>query len=133
MAPISSTPTGAGPYYAAFTLPTHGEAGGAPSGREAYYSFDYGNVHFIAIDSEGTDRSVAGAMYAWLEADLMGTTADWVIPYLHHPPYTKASHDSDSPLGLEGRMWEMREDFVPHLADYGVDLQLTGLAAGHLT
>ena len=36
-------------YYGAFTLPTAGEGGGLASGTEAYYSFDYGNIHFIAI------------------------------------------------------------------------------------
>ena len=35
-----------------FSFPTAGEAGGVASGTEAYYSFDYGNVHFIVLDSE---------------------------------------------------------------------------------
>jgi hypothetical protein len=118
--------SGAGPYYAAFSLPTMGEAGGVPSGTEAYYSFDYANMHFIALDSHGTDRSDTGSMYAWLEADLMATTADWVIAYWHHPPYSKGSHDSDSSTDSAGRMWDMRQIFLPLIESYGVDLQLTG-------
>ncbi len=46
-----------GPYYDAFTLPTSGQAGGVASGTEAYYSFDHGNVHFVALDSHDSDRS----------------------------------------------------------------------------
>ncbi|MCA9772522.1 MAG: fibronectin type III domain-containing protein, partial [Myxococcales bacterium] len=34
--------TQTGPYYDIFTLPKAAEAGGVPSGTEAYYSFDYG-------------------------------------------------------------------------------------------
>src|SRR5216117_1053841 len=43
--------TQSGPYYDIFTLPTQAEAGGVASGTEAYYSFDYGNMHFVVLDS----------------------------------------------------------------------------------
>ncbi|MBW2274092.1 MAG: metallophosphoesterase, partial [Deltaproteobacteria bacterium] len=118
--------SGAAPYFAAFSLPAQGEAGGAASGSEAFYSFDYANVHFIALDSHGSDRTATGAMYTWLEADLMATSADWVIAFWHHPPYTKGSHDSDNMTDSSGRLWDMRGTFVPLLESYGVDLQLTG-------
>ena len=42
------------PYFDIFTLPTAGEAGGVASGTEAYYSFDYGNIHFVVLDSHDT-------------------------------------------------------------------------------
>ena len=118
----SDSPTQSGPYYEAFTLPTQAEAGGVPSGTEAYYSFDHGNVHFIALDSHDTDRSVGGAMYDWLLADLQATDREWLIAFWHHPPYSKGSHDSDT----ESQLIQMRERFVPLLEDHGVDLVLTG-------
>ena len=118
----SDSPSQSGPYYEAFSLPTQAEAGGVPSGTEAYYSFDHGNVHFIALDSHDTDRSVGGPMYAWLLADLQATDKEWLIAFWHHPPYSKGSHDSD----LESQLIQMRERFVPLLEDYGVDLVLTG-------
>ncbi|MDA2911670.1 metallophosphoesterase family protein [Nitrospiraceae bacterium AH_259_D15_M11_P09] len=118
----SDSPTQSGPYYESFTMPKMGEAGGVASGTEAYYSFDFGNVHFIALDSHDTDRSVGGAMYNWLQADLQTTDQDFVIAYWHHPPYSKGSHDSDT----ESQLIQMRERFVPLLEDHGVDLQLTG-------
>ncbi len=49
-----------GPYFTSFSLPTQGESGGLASGTEAYYSFDYANIHFISLNSSGsTDRSAA--------------------------------------------------------------------------
>ncbi len=111
-----------GPYYDIFTLPRAAEAGGVASGTEAYYSFDYGDVHFICLDSYESDRSPSGAMLTWLESDLMATDATWVVAYWHHPPYSKGSHDSDS----DGRMTDMRENVLPILDDYGVELVLSG-------
>jgi hypothetical protein len=116
----SSTQTG--PYYDVFTLPRLGEAGGAASGTEAYYSFDVANVHFVCLDSSGSPRTPGSAMLTWLENDLISTTQDWVIAFWHHPPYSKGSHDSDT----EGRLIQMRENVLPILEYFGVDLTLTG-------
>jgi len=113
-------------YYDFFTLPTHGEAGGVPSGTEAYYSFDRGNVHFVCLDSQGSDRTPGSAMLSWLEQDLAANARDWTIAYWHHPPYTKGNHDSDSRSDSDGRLFDMRENALPILEDGGVDLVLTG-------
>ncbi|MCY3859028.1 MAG: metallophosphoesterase [Gammaproteobacteria bacterium] len=132
----SDSPTQSGPYYDAFTLPKAAEAGGLASGTEAYYSFDYGNVHFVALDSHDTDRTApqnpttnicpddggGGAMYSWLCEDLAATTQDWILTYWHHPPYSKGSHDSDA----ESQLVEMRERFSPVIEYFGSDLNLTG-------
>ena len=114
------------PYYDIFSLPRNAEAGGLASGTEAYYSFDYGNIHLICLDSHETERSAGGTMMTWLENDLAQTTQDWIIAFWHHPPYSKGSHDSDSLLDSGGRMVDMREHALPILEDYGVDLVLTG-------
>lgn len=114
--------TGVGPYYDAYVCPTRGEAGGLPSATEAYYSFDYGNVHFICLDSHDLDRKPTGVMAQWLRADLDKTTADWIVGFWHHPPYTKGSHDSDK----EFQLVEMRELIMPILESGGVDVVLTG-------
>lgn len=118
--------TQSGPYYDMFTLPTLGQCGGVPSGTEAYYSFDFGRVHFVCLDSHHSDRSATGPMATWLKADLADTTADWIITFFHHPPYTKGSHDSDNKGDSGGRMLEMRERFLPLLEAGGCDLVLTG-------
>jgi len=114
--------TQTGPYYNIFSLPAGAQAGGVPSGTEAYYSFDYGDIHFICLDSYETDRSAGGAMMTWLEADLADTTANWIVAFFHHPPYSKGSHDSDTEVELV----DMRENALPLLEEGGVDLVLTG-------
>jgi hypothetical protein len=118
--------TQTGPYYDVFTVPTNGEAGGIPSGTEAYYSFDYGNIHFISMDSEDTPREVHGKMAQWLRTDLENDNHTWKIAYFHHPPYTKGTHDSDRDIDSRGRMKHMRENFLPILEEHGVDVVLSG-------
>lgn len=113
-------------YYDIFTLPTAGEAGGLASGSEAYYSFDYGSIHFICLDSEGSSRAVGSPMAVWLRADLAATPRDWVIAFWHHPPYSKGSHDSDNDIDSGARMGEMRRNIVPILDSAGVDVVLAG-------
>jgi len=113
-------------YYDMFSLPSAGQAGGLPSGTEAYYAFDYGNIHFVCLDSEGTDRSPGGAMMTWLAADLATNGSDWRIAFWHHPPYTKGSHDSDNDFDSAGRMRDMRANALPILDSLGVDLVLNG-------
>jgi len=111
-----------GVYYNIFTLPRNAEAGGLASGTEAYYSFDYANIHFVVLDSFDSDRSVGGAMLSWLREDLAATTRDWVIAFWHHPPYSKGSHDSDS----SSQLVDMRRNALPILENEGVDLVLSG-------
>jgi hypothetical protein len=112
------------PYLDIFSLPTAGEAGGAPSGTERYYSFDYGNIHFVCLDSTTVNRFSDGPMCNWLREDLAANTNQWLIAYFHHPPYSKGSHDSDYELDFE--LIEMRENVIPILESYGADLVLAG-------
>ena len=114
------------PYYSQHTFPMGGEAGGAASGTERYYSFDYGNVHFICLDSMSSDRSKTGPMAVWLQSDLESTMQDWIIGFWHHPPYTFGSHNSDNVNGADGELVQMRENFLPLLEAGGVDLVMGG-------
>ena len=113
---------GAHPYYTMFSFPTTGQAGGVASGSKAYNSFNYGNIHFINLDSMETDRSGNGAMATWLLSDLQNNTLPWIIAFWHHPPYSKGTHDSDPEVELA----QMRANFLPILEQHGVDLVLAG-------
>lgn len=122
-------------YYNSFTLPTNAEIGGTASGTEAYYSYDIGDVHFVALDSYGREDAnttklydTLGAQCVWLKNDLAVNTKKWVIVYFHHPPYTKTSHNSDTETG---DLMLIRERFIRILERYGVDLVLCGHAHGY--
>ena len=115
-------PGGNSDYFDFFTLPAQAEAGGVQSGTEAYYSYDYANIHFVCLDSQGSSRAPNGAMLTWLRADLTATDQDWIIAYWHHPPYSKGSHNSDK----ESQLVEMRQNAVPILDSLGCDLVLCG-------
>lgn len=124
----STSPTANFPYFDIFTFPTNGEVGGVASGTERYYSFDYGNIHIINLDSQTSNRNTIegtgsdGPMATWLRVDLASTTKPWIIVMFHHPPYSKGSHDSDT----EGQLVQMRTNFAPIFDAGGVDLVLLG-------
>ena len=113
-------------FYDIFEFPIAGESGGVASGSEAFFSFENGNVHFVVLDSETVDRDADGAMAKWLKKDLASNQKLWTITIFHHPPYSKGSHDSDSYYDSRGRMVEMRENILPILEQYDVDLVLSG-------
>ncbi|GIU11999.1 MULTISPECIES: PKD domain-containing protein [unclassified Shewanella] len=115
--------TGEGGYYDLFSMPKNAEAGGVASGQEAYFSFDYGNIHIVVLNSSDREHyELAGSMDEWLKEDLASTDAEWVIAVFHHPVYGKSGHDSDT----EYNMIKMRENFSPILEEHGVDLVMSG-------
>jgi hypothetical protein len=86
-----------------------------------YYSFDYHNVHFIAIDSM-LPYTINSPQYSFVKRDLISTSQNpnirWIIVYFHHPMYTSPTkHPSDSLL---------RDTYHPLFDQYGVDLVLQG-------
>ncbi|MHA7844317.1 MAG: T9SS type A sorting domain-containing protein [Winogradskyella sp.] len=127
---VNNTSGPIGAYYDIFTFPTLGESGGVASGTESYYSFDYGNVHFIVLNSFEEDRSVGGTMYNWALNDIQNTTQQWIVGIWHHPPYSKGYHTSEGiqyngdPVEIE--LIEMRENIIPMLEANGIDLIIAG-------
>ncbi|NOX97290.1 MAG: metallophosphoesterase family protein, partial [Nitrospirae bacterium] len=74
-------------YRDMFSLPTN-----SANGTEDYYSFDYGSVHFVSLDTElvlGRYKNAARAaeMTAWLKKDLAATKKPWKIAFFHKPTY----------------------------------------------
>ncbi len=108
-----------GPYFDIFSLPTAG------SGSEAYYSFDFANVHFVAMDDSLVRTP---AQVAWLQRDVATTAQPWLIAWAHVSTFSKGTHDSDIDGGSEGLH---RAAFNPVLEDAGVDLILSGHSHGY--
>ena len=121
------------PYFSIFTVPTNAEAGGVASGTREWYSFNYGPIHFVMLDGFGT-RSVGGVerkvyddtlnhpQAIWLKQDLAANTKKWTIAYLHFPPYTQGSHNSE----IETDLIAVRQQLNPILERFGVDMFVTG-------
>ena len=84
--------------------------------NELWYSFDYGNSHFIALDSN-KEFAPDTEQYVWLENDLKSAKADWKFVFFHHPPYAS---------GFHGSSLDVRDAFTPLFRKYGVDIVFNG-------
>jgi hypothetical protein len=106
-------------YLDLFALPDEGGAGAYPDHAERYYSFDYGPVHFVALDTERAfqDGGRRQAQLAWLAADLSSTSQPWKIAYLHRSPYSAG--------GEHGSDLAVRQAFGPLFEQHGVQLAVT--------
>ncbi|WP_327085809.1 discoidin domain-containing protein [Nonomuraea sp. NBC_01738] len=62
-----------------------------PQGK-TYYSYDRGNWHFIALDSNYFDQQ---AQLNWLSADLAANTKGCIAAYWHHPLFSSGEHGND--------------------------------------
>lgn len=75
-------------YYRLFSFPEKGESGGLPSNSKSYYSADYGNVHFISLDSQGRQDGqyrlydTTSTQVQWLKRDLAANKLPWTIVIL---------------------------------------------------
>jgi predicted phosphodiesterase len=84
-----------------------------------YYSFDYQNVHFIAMSTElPWDKS--SAQYKFVKEDLLKTSIDpninWIVVFYHDVAYT-------SPSVKHGKS-SLRDTYHPLFDRYNVDLVL---------
>jgi 3',5'-cyclic AMP phosphodiesterase CpdA len=117
------------PYYKVFSMPIKGEAGGVASETPSFYSYDYGNVHFLSLDSYGhEDRATRlydtlGRQVQWIKADLAANqNKEWIVAYWHHPPFSQGSRNSET----DPEMTAIRQNFIRILERYGVDLIICG-------
>jgi len=93
-------------------------------GTERYYSFDYGQAHFVALD---TNQSTApgSAQHTWLERDLATTTKPWKFVFFHHPPYTAGFIIIDG-TRVDLANLSVRRNLAPLFELFGVDIVFSG-------
>lgn len=108
-------------YYAQFALPRHG----APTksyAPEAFYSFDYGPLHVVAVSTEpvGPDGGVQARWLAWDLAKARANSATpWIIVIGHRAPYSAARHGDHLPAQ---RAWtQLFEQYGVALTFWGHD------------
>ena len=91
--------------------------------RGRYYSYDWGNVHFVSLDAhESLELAVnsGGSLLRWLENDLRSTRQFWRIVYFHYPPFAAGPNMNDPHSAL------IRQYVVPLVEAYGAQIVLTG-------
>ncbi len=87
---------------------------------ETIYSFDYGNAHFVVLNSGGSwgmdtdDVRFLEAQKEWLKQDLAASDAKWKIFIMHRPVYASSKPVYDNLV------------FGDVFQEYGVDLILHG-------
>jgi len=99
-------------YTDVYSLPENGP----PGGKEEYYSFDWGNAHFLALDTNQA-HEVGSTQYDWLVNDLQISTQPWKFVFFHHPPYSSGYHGSTT---------EVPTYLVSAFETYGVDVVFNG-------
>ena len=77
------------PYLDVFHLPNNN-----PEQTERYYSFDFGNARFIALDTN-QPPGPGGAMYAWLVRELERARKVWTFVFFHISPYSSGENGSN--------------------------------------
>jgi predicted phosphodiesterase len=116
-------------FFASYVLPTNNA--GVEVETERFYSFDYGNIHFVMLDGTtiGIDTgNIADENNAffqdckqlcWLCQDLAAARRFWKVVFFHHPPFT-SNRTSDSQM--------IQDQLRPLFNQYRVDLVINGHA-----
>ena len=64
--------------------------------RMANFSFDYGNAHWLVLDSNGYAEWTDPKLRKWIAADLAATKATWKFVGFHHPGFNSSkTHRED--------------------------------------
>ena len=102
-------------YDTQFSLPQNGPA---PL-REQSYTFNYGNVHFVVLDSQGKEEGddILRRQASWLAHDLATCTAPWKIVLFHKTPYDIKSDRTNE---------DVKRAFNPIIEQYHVDIVFNG-------
>ena len=89
--------------------------------NEAWYSFDFGNSHFVVLDSPYEEQmEIDSDQINWLQDDLAASTATWKFVHFHHPPFSSGGfYHAASRL-------ELKNLLHPIFERHGVDFVFNG-------
>ncbi|GAB3931362.1 discoidin domain-containing protein [Kribbella albertanoniae] len=83
-----------------------------PQGKR-YYSWDKGNWHFVALDSNDfVSGGSSSTQMAWLKADLAATNKGCIATYYHHPRWSTGERGSIGNAALWKVMTDNKVDLV---------------------
>jgi 3',5'-cyclic AMP phosphodiesterase CpdA len=91
-------------------------------GNERHFGFDFGNAHFVCLDSNAwIPRTPGSPQYRWAQAHLQQPrTTTWKFVYFHHPLFSAHPRRAINPL---------RWDWAPLFLDPAS--QVDGVLNGH--
>lgn len=102
-------------YKSHYQLPDNGPE----NGKQIIYSFEYGDAHFIILNSNNNrDSSITNGypsdeeLIEWMKADLASSDKAWNIVSIHHGPLNATA--------------DYNEVLAPALYELGIDLVLFG-------
>lgn len=111
-------------YLHLFSLPTLGNA----DYQNQFYSFDYGDVHFIVLNTQITEMAqfqpqlLADEM-DWFRQDMNRTHKKWKVVLMHKDPlqygFANRSEPREEGFSPEGKDW------MPLFDEYSVDVVLS--------
>lgn len=93
-------------YWEQFALP----------GNERWYSMDYGNTHFVFLNSN--IQSEAAEQRPWLLNDLQKNDSTWTLAMGHHPMYSAVTRKPEYQF--------LRDLWLDIMEEYGVNLYFSG-------
>jgi hypothetical protein len=96
-----------------------------------YYSFTYGNVRVIVMDTDHDSYSKGSAQYNFVISQLSQASTDpnikWIIVYMHKQMYTSSNTCSSSSCSNTGSdATNLRNIYHSQFGKYGVDVVLNG-------
>lgn len=115
------------PYLTLFNLPENG----TDANKNQYYSFDYGDVHFVVLNTQTDEMAdfnpdLMQQQLNWLRSDLAGTQSKWKIVLMHKDILRYAFTDRPNnfdPASIQFTPWA--QQLMPVFEEYNVDAVLT--------
>jgi hypothetical protein len=91
------------------------DTGRAGDRDKGYYSYDVGDWHFVALNSN-IARTATSAQVQWLRADLAASTKPCTAAYWHHSRFAAGNYSDNTSV----------QPFFQALYDYKADLVISG-------
>jgi acid phosphatase type 7 len=110
-------------YLHFFSLPKNGDA----ERQNQFYSFDYGSVHFIVLNTQFDEMEefqpgLLAAEKEWFVNDIMQTRKKWKIVLMHKDVLTyEIRNRSDRQAGIS----DIGKEWMPLFDKYSIDVVLT--------
>lgn len=110
-------------YLNLFSVP----ANGSQERKNQYYSYDYGDVHFVVLNTQMAEMEqfqpgLLAEQTDWFKSDMAKTDKKWKVVLMHKDVLTYGfKNRTDRQAGIS----DIGREFMPLFDEYGVDVVLT--------